>query len=171
LAALVLTFPFVARLAAYAGPRDNDSLEQVGEELWSWRVGEAPFIGDDVPRLVHPRGSRDWSAASIPRRQTELSRFEARLQNLRPEDWPVHKQVDYELLQSVLARVRWEPDINPRWKRDPTFYVQQTLTPVLELIPESSCFLKQRESPEGLFRFMTYVNPYAATLDKTTIEA
>jgi hypothetical protein len=133
-AALVLTFHFVGPLAARAGPRDNDSLERVGEEFWSWRVGEAPFIGDDVPRLVHPPGPRDWSAASIARRRTELSRFEARLQNLHSEDWPVHKQVDYELLKSALARVRWELDVNPRWKRDPTFYIEQTLTPVLEVL-------------------------------------
>lgn len=131
---LVLTFHFVGPFTAHAGPRDNDSLERVGEEFWGWRVGEAPFIGDDVPRLVHPRGPRDWSAASIARRRTELSRFEARLQNLHPEDWPVHKQVDYELLKSALARVRWELDVNPRWKRDPTFYIEQTLTPVLEVL-------------------------------------
>jgi uncharacterized protein (DUF885 family) len=134
LAVVTLAFHFVGPLAAHAGSHDHDSLEQVGEEFWSWRVGEAPFIGDDVPRLVHPREPRDWSAASIARRRTELSRFEARLQNLHPEDWPVHKQVDYELLKSAVARVRWELDVNPRWKRDPTFYIEQTLTPILEVL-------------------------------------
>ena len=134
LAALVLTFHFVGPLAAHAGQRDNDSLERVAEEFWSWRVGEAPFIGDDVPRLVHPRGPRDWSAASIARRRTELSKFEARLRNLHPGGWPVHRQVDYELLESALARVRWELDVNPKWKRDPTFYIEQMLTSVLELL-------------------------------------
>jgi len=132
LAVVTLAFHFVGPLAAHA--HDNDSLERVGEEFWSWRVREAPFIGDDVPRLVHPREPRDWSAASIARRRTELSRFEARLQNLHPEDWPVHKQVDYELLKSAVARVRWELDVNPRWKRDPTFYIEQTLTPILEVL-------------------------------------
>ena len=134
LAVVTLAFHFVRPLAAHAGSHDNDSLERVGEEFWSWRVREAPFIGDDVPRLVHPREPRDWSAASIARRRTELSRFEARLQNLHPEDWPVRKQVDYELLKSAVARVRWELDVNPRWKRDPTFYIEQTLTPILEVL-------------------------------------
>ena len=36
------------------------------------------------------------------------------------------------LLGSALARVRWELDVNPRWKRDPNFYIEQTVTPILE---------------------------------------
>lgn len=38
------------------------------------------------------------------------------------------------MLKSAVARVRWELDVNPRWKRDPTFYIEQTLTPVLEVL-------------------------------------
>jgi uncharacterized protein (DUF885 family) len=35
---------------------------------------------------------------------------------------------------SALARVRWELDINPRWKHDPNFYIAQTLTAVVEAL-------------------------------------
>jgi hypothetical protein len=38
------------------------------------------------------------------------------------------------LIGSALARVRWELDVNPRWKRDPTFYVAQTLTALAEAL-------------------------------------
>jgi hypothetical protein len=38
------------------------------------------------------------------------------------------------LIGSALSRVRWELDINPRWKRDPNFYMEQTLTPVAEAL-------------------------------------
>lgn len=44
----------------------------------------------------------------------------------------IPQQVDYMLLGSALARVRWELDVNPRWKRDPNFYIEQTVTPILE---------------------------------------
>ena len=44
------------------------------------------------------------------------------------------QQVDYRLLGSALARVRWELDINPRWNRDPNFYLEQTLTAVAEAL-------------------------------------
>ena len=146
LVALILAFRVLISVVAHAQPADNDSLERVGADFWSWRVGEAPFIGDDVPRLVHPRGLRDWSAASVARRRTELSKFEGRLKGLHPEGWPVHEQVDYELLKSALARVRWELDINPRWKRDPTFYIEQTLTPVLEALAVPGPYDESRSS-------------------------
>ena len=35
---------------------------------------------------------------------------------------------------SALARVHWELDINPRWKRDPNFYIEQTLTALAEAL-------------------------------------
>jgi uncharacterized protein (DUF885 family) len=38
------------------------------------------------------------------------------------------------LIGSALARVRWELDINPSWKRDPNFYIAQTLTPIVEAL-------------------------------------
>jgi hypothetical protein len=38
------------------------------------------------------------------------------------------------LIGSALARLRWELDVNPRWKRDPTFYVGQTLTALAEAL-------------------------------------
>src|SRR5206468_12441523 len=48
--------------------------------------------------------------------------------------WPISKQVDYKLIGSALSRVRWELDINPRWKRDPNFYIAQTLTALVEAL-------------------------------------
>ena len=33
---------------------------------------------------------------------------------------------------SAIARVRWELDVNPRWERDPTFYVEQAIDAVQE---------------------------------------
>ena len=44
------------------------------------------------------------------------------------------KQVDYKLIGSALSRVRWELDVNPRWKRDPNFYIEQTLTALAEAL-------------------------------------
>src|SRR4029453_3007839 len=46
----------------------------------------------------------------------------------------IPKQVDYKLIGSALSRVRWELDVNPRWKRDPNFYIEQTLTALAEAL-------------------------------------
>ena len=46
----------------------------------------------------------------------------------------IPKQVDYKLIGSALSRVGWELEINPRWKRDPNFYIEQTLTALAEAL-------------------------------------
>src|SRR5438552_8592944 len=84
--------------------------------------------------MERPRGMRDWSRAGIEQRRKDLAHFEARWKNLDPGQWPISQQVDYKLIGSALSRVRWELDINPRWKRDPNFYIEQTLTALAEAL-------------------------------------
>src|SRR6266550_7373041 len=109
-----------------------DSPEQLADDFWAWRAKHGPFTADDVNRMERPGGRRDWSRASIDRRRKDLAGFEARWKKLDPAQWPLSKQVDYKLIGSALARVRWELEVNPRWKRDPNFYIEQTLTALAE---------------------------------------
>jgi len=111
-----------------------DSLEHLANDFWAWRVRYAPFTGDDVNRIERPGGMRDWSRASISQRQKDLAGFDTRWKKLDPAQWPIPKQVDYKLIGSALSRVRWELELNPRWKRDPNFYVEQTLTALAEAL-------------------------------------
>src|SRR5207237_2160135 len=64
----------------------------------------------------------------------DLAEFEARWKNIDIDGWPITKQVDYKLIGSALSRVRWELDRNPRWNRDPNFYIEQTLTALVEAL-------------------------------------
>jgi uncharacterized protein (DUF885 family) len=128
LALLALIAICVANIAA------AESLEKLADDFWTWRTKYAPFTGDDVNRLERPGGIRDWSRASIDQRRNDLKQFETRWKNIDPSSWPVSQQVDYKLIGSALSRVRWELDVNPRWKRDPNFYVEQTLTALAEAL-------------------------------------
>jgi uncharacterized protein (DUF885 family) len=110
------------------------SLDKLSNDFWAWRAKYAPFTGDDVNRIERPGGTRDWSRASIDKQRKDLAGFEARWKKLDPSSWSIPQQVDYRLIGSALARVRWELDINPRWKRDPNFYIDQTLTSVVEAL-------------------------------------
>jgi len=127
-ALLALITICVANIAA------AESLETLADDFWTWRAKYAPFTGDDVNRLERPGGIRDWSRASIDQRRNDLKQFETRRKNIDPSSWPVSRQVDYKLIGSALSRVRWELDVNPRWKRDPNFYVEQTLTALAEAL-------------------------------------
>jgi hypothetical protein len=110
------------------------SLDKLANDFWTWRAKYAPFTGDDVNRIERPGGTRDWSRAKIDNRRKDLAEFEGRWKMVEIKDWPIPKQVDYKLIGSALARVRWELDLNPRWKRDPNFYIEQTLTPIAEAL-------------------------------------
>jgi uncharacterized protein (DUF885 family) len=120
-------------LSVSAEPQ-TDSLDKLADNFWAWRAKYAPFTGDDVNRIERLGGIRDWSRASIEHQRKDLAEFEARWKKLDPTSWPIPQQVDYKLIGSALSRVRWELDINPRWKRDPNFYIAQTLTALAEAL-------------------------------------
>jgi hypothetical protein len=107
----------------------GDSLESLSRDVWSWRAQEQPFSSDDIPRIERPAGLQiDWSQTAIANYTSALQQFEKRWSALAPRSTDaVAKQVDYRLLGSVLARVRWELAVEQGWKRNPEFYVDQTL--------------------------------------------
>jgi hypothetical protein len=111
-----------------------EPLEKLADDFWSWRAKYAPFTGDDVNRIERPGGVRDWSRRSIDQRRKDLEQFEGGWKNIDAAQWPIAKQVDYKLIGSALSRVRWELEFNPRWKRDPNFYIEQTLTALAEAL-------------------------------------
>ena len=114
--------------------QQSDPLDKLAADFWTWRARYAPFTGDDVNRIERPGGMRDWSRAKIDNQRKELDEFEARWKKIDSHTWPIARQVDYRLIGSALSRVRWELDINPSWRRDPTFYLGQTLTPIVEAL-------------------------------------
>jgi uncharacterized protein (DUF885 family) len=132
-ASLSSLIALVAATSTHGQPQP-ESLNKLADDFWAWRAKYAPFTGDDVNRLERPGGTRDWSRASIDKRQQDLAEFEARLKKIDAKQWPIPQQVDYKLIGSALSRVHWELDMNPRWKRDPNFYIEQTLTALAEAL-------------------------------------
>jgi uncharacterized protein (DUF885 family) len=116
------------------GQSQTEPLTRLADDFWTWRAKYAPFTADDVNRIERPGGIRDWSRANIDQRRKDLAGFEARWKKIDASHWPVPQQVDYRLVGSALSRVRWELDRNPRWKRDPNFYIEQTLTALVEAL-------------------------------------
>jgi len=123
---------------------ESPSLESLSNDFWQWRSRYQPFSQDDIPRIERPSGPRDWSSASIARQKATLEGFEKRWKLVDSKGWSMAQQVDYRLLGSALARVRWELQINPRWQRDPSFYVDQTLTALLESLVQPPPFSAPR---------------------------
>jgi hypothetical protein len=107
--------------------KPTDSPDRLASDFWTWRAKYSPYSFDDVPRMEHAAGVRDWSAAAVAKQRAELAEFERRWKAMSASGRPVGEVVDYRLMGSAIARVRWELDVNPRWQRDPAFYVEQTV--------------------------------------------
>jgi uncharacterized protein (DUF885 family) len=146
----------------------TEPLDKLANDFWAWRAKYAPFTGDDVNRIERPGGIRDRSRAGIDKQQKDLAEFEARWKKLDPTQWAVRQQVDYRLIGSALARVRWELDINPRWKRDPNFYIAQTLTAVVEAltVPGPYDAARSREILTRIENIPSILQQGAQNLDK-----
>jgi Bacterial protein of unknown function (DUF885) len=143
--AILATCGALVALSGAPTMRAQDSLEKLATDFWTWRAETAPFNDDDVPRMEHPPSlKQSWSAASIAKQHVDLAAFEARYKKIDASKWQVPQQVDYRLIGSALARVRWELDYNKRYQSDPTFYVDQAMSPVVQAILPPPPFDKTR---------------------------
>ncbi len=112
-----------------------DPLDDFARDFWTWRALEQPVSGDDVNRIERPADwIPDWSPTAVARYRQQLERFEMNWKNLDASAWPVPRQVDFRLMGSALARVRWELEFTRNWQRNPEFYVDQTLGAYFELL-------------------------------------
>jgi hypothetical protein len=60
--------------------------------------------------------------------------------------WAVPDQVDYRLMASAMARVRWELQVNPSWRNNPLFYIDQTQGAIFDLLLSPEPFDAVRSS-------------------------
>jgi uncharacterized protein (DUF885 family) len=121
-------------------------VQALSEHFWTWRATEQPFTNDDIPRLTRPAGfvSR-WSATDVAAYQTRLAAFDSEWRALDVSGAAVPVQVDYRLIGSAIARVYWELQVIPDWKRNPFFYVDQGLTSVYNLMLVHEPFTPERQ--------------------------
>ena len=123
-------------------------VQALSERFWTWRATEQPFTNDDIPRLDRPAGFvAHWSAKDVLGYQQRIAAFDKEWRALDVRSAPISVQVDYRLIGSAIARVYWELQVIPDWKRNPFFYVDQGLTSMylLMLVHEPFSPERQRE--------------------------
>jgi Bacterial protein of unknown function (DUF885) len=121
-------------------------VQALSERFWTWRATEQPFSDDDIPRLTRPAGFvSHWSARDVAGYQQRIGEFEKEWRALDVSDSPVPVQVDYRLIGSAIARVYWELQVIPDWKRNPFFYVDQGLTAMHLLMLVHQPFTPERQ--------------------------
>lgn len=135
----------LALALSLATPAVADDLQALARDFWSWRAVTQPADRDDVNRVVRPhRWAPEWSPESIETRRRTLALFEERLKTLADPARPIPWQVDRRLIGSALARVRWELDVKRSHRRDPVFWVDQTVATVVDALMSPPPFGKER---------------------------
>src|SRR5579872_2499323 len=158
-----LSSPAPAAVAA------GDSLQRLARDFWAWRAAGQPVSSDDIPRVARPSGwAPDWSAPAVAARRRDLARFESRWRALASPGRPVAERVDHRLLGSALARVRWELDGVRLWRRDPGFYLAQTLGALVDALlpPPPFTPARGRQVVERLASFPRTLADGRANLDQ-----
>ncbi len=116
------------------------TLEALASDFWSWRAAQQPRFPDDIPRIERPVGwIPRWSHADVDRYRANLAAFEARLAEIftfATLDYTVVRSewVDKALLHSAFSRVRWELDYLEIWRKQPEFYIDQTVGVIFDYL-------------------------------------
>ena len=122
-------------------------LQQLSAQFWQWRATEQPFTNDDIPRLDRPAGFvAHWSGKDAAAYAARIRAFEQQWRALDVSREPVPVQVDFRLLGSAIARVYWELEVIPDWKRNPSFYIDQGLGSVYVLLLPPAPFTAERQA-------------------------
>src|SRR5882672_2768493 len=122
-----------------------DVLDDLARDFWVWRASEMPVSSDDIPRLERPTGwVPDWSPTAAESYRKQVAEFDRRWKAIDVSRWSVPRQVDYRLIGSAIARVRWELDVSRGWQRNPSFYLDQTLGAYFHLLLQPAPFSRER---------------------------
>ena len=102
---------------APADSPDTDAGDGSYEDLTAlfaeWRDFEAPDFMDGVP---------DYSADAMAAQYAELPAWQARLEALNPQTWPVAQQIDWHLVRAEMNGLDFDHRVRRPWARDPAYY-------------------------------------------------
>ena len=121
------------------------NLQALDKEFFAWRAITQPATGDDVNRVERPDGwVLDFSAAALQQHDAAQKKFRERLNALDKTGWTIADSVDYLFLRGAMERVNYELNIVCTARRNPDFYVNQTLGAIFELILQPPPFDEKR---------------------------
>jgi hypothetical protein len=127
------------RTATDAEPTGMAAVQELGAHFFDWRRTQQPVTGDDIPRVERPDGwVPDFSPGALDGYRRQYRQYLRAVDALDTRGWDVASRIDARLLRAAIQRVHWELEVLEAPRRDPNFYVQQTLGSVFELLIISS---------------------------------
>jgi uncharacterized protein (DUF885 family) len=145
----------------FASTAHADVLDDLARDFWTWRSGEMPVSTDDIPRLERPANwLPDWSPAAVESYKKQVGDFDHRWHAIDASKWPVPRQVDYRLIGSAIGRAKWELEILRGWRKNPNFYLDQSLGAYFQLLLQAPPFANERSA-----QIVATLNAIPKTLD------
>jgi hypothetical protein len=83
-----------------------------------WREFQRPPVRGEGPQARIP----DYTAAAMTEQQRRLVGYQERLAAIDPGDWPVSRQIDYQLVRAEMNGLEFDHRVLRPWARDPAFY-------------------------------------------------
>ncbi len=83
----------------------------------------SPADGDDSVGV--PSRVRDFGAATVAKRRTEMASYLSRMQDMNVASWDRSQQVDWLAVRAKMLQQHFTLQVGKPWERDPGFYVDQ----------------------------------------------
>lgn len=164
------SFPGLAQSVPEASPRE---LLNFSHEFHAWLDANRPVTPFAVLRNTRPPGwAPDWSEGALHQRKLDYLRFQSRLKALESPEFEVGDQIDAAILKATIDGVHWDLEVLARHRRDPGFYLDQTLGSIFEVLirtPEPT-EADVAEVIRRLHRFTPIINEAKSGLDQTVPE-
>lgn len=157
-------------LAQEAPERSKPALIELAEEFYAWLDAHRPVEPFAVVRARRPPGwSPDWSMTAVQQRKVEYLQFQGRVKSLNTLDYDTADRIDAHLLGAAMERVHWQLEVLASWRRDPGFYLDQSLGSLFELLIQSPqpAEADVEELIRRLHRFPAIINAAKLGLDRT----
>jgi hypothetical protein len=166
---LGLTLPCV--VTAQSDPETSDpQLVDLAGEFYSWLSVNQPASPFAAIRTARPLGwEPDWSQTALQQRKIEYIQFQSRLKALNTSGYETGDLVDLALLGAAMERVHWQFEVLASPRRDPGFFLDQSLGSLYELLIESPQpdQAAMEELVRRLLRFPSLINTAKLMLDRT----
>ncbi|MDX1557055.1 MAG: hypothetical protein R3212_13575, partial [Xanthomonadales bacterium] len=113
----------------------SPQLVSLAEAFNDWLASNRPVTPHAVLRRSRPAGwDPDWSQSAIQKRKTEYLQFQGRQKAISTLGFDTADRIDAAILGANMARVHWSLEVLDRPRRDPGFYLDQSLGSLFEVL-------------------------------------
>ncbi len=116
----------------------DPQLLALASEFGDWLAANRPVSPHAILRGARPMAwDPNWSRSALQQRKSEYLQFQGRHKAISTLGFNTGDRIDTAILGASMARVHWTLEVLDRPRRDPGFYLDQSLGSLFELLIQS----------------------------------